>query len=165
MSATELTDELAEIVGAAEDRQQRGGRIAAAIRRFGGYRWVGIYDVGADEIAVVGWDGPAPPTHPRFPRTEGLCGAAAAAGAAVVVGDVAADPRYLTTHQTTRSEIVVPVFRDDVVVGLIDVESERLDAFGECDQQLLERCAAVIDPLWRAQGRRRGDDHVATPAA
>jgi putative methionine-R-sulfoxide reductase with GAF domain len=148
----ELTDELAEIVGAAEDRQQRGARVAAAIRGFGGYRWVGIYDVGADEIAVVAWDGPGPPAHPRFPRTEGLCGAAAAGAAAVVIGDVTADPRYLTTHRTTRSEIVVPVFRDDVVVGLIDVESERLDAFGERDQQLLERCAAVIEPLWRADG-------------
>jgi L-methionine (R)-S-oxide reductase len=149
MSATELTDELAELVGAAEDRQQRGVRVAAAIRHFGDYRWVGIYDVGADEIAVIGWDGPGPPTHPRFARTEGLCGAAAAAGAVVVIGDVTADPRYLTTHRTTRSEIVVPVFCDNVVVGLIDVESERLNAFGERDQQLLERCAAVIEPLWR----------------
>lgn len=159
MSATELTDELAELVGAAADRQQRGARVAAAIRRFGGYRWVGIYDVGTDEIAVVGWDGPGPPAHPRFARTQGLCGAAAAAGTVVVVGDVSVDPRYLTTHGTTRSEIVVPVFCDDVVVGLIDVESERPDAFGERDQELLERCAAVIDPLWRAKD---GDEETIT---
>jgi GAF domain-containing protein len=99
---------------------------------------------------VTGWDGPAPPTHPRFPRTRGLCGAAVAAGETVVVGDVAADPRYLTTHTTTRSEVVVPVFDRDAVVGLIDVESERPDAFGSRDKHLLERCAAVIAPLWRA---------------
>ena len=69
----------------------------------------------------------------------------------VVVGDVAADPRYLTTHTTTRSEIVVPVFSAGAPVGLIDVESERPQAFGEADERLLERCAALISPLWRPE--------------
>lgn len=146
-------DELAAALAAASaragDRAQRAARVADAIRRFGGYRWVGIYDVTTDEIAVIAWDGPAPPAHPRFPRSQGLCGAAAAAGEAVIVGDVAADPRYLTTHMTTRSEIVVPVLAGGVVVGLIDVESERPHAFADADKQLLTRCAAVIVPLWR----------------
>ncbi len=92
-------------------------RAAAAIRRFAGYRWVGIHDGGNDEIASLGWDGPAAPVYPRFPRTEGLCGMAVATGEVVIVGDVAADPRYLTTHSTTRSEIVVPILRDGVVLG------------------------------------------------
>jgi L-methionine (R)-S-oxide reductase len=151
MDAAELTAELATLAGAADDREQLGVRIATAIRGFGNYRWVGIYGVGPDDIAVVGWDGPGPPTHPRFPRTEGLCGAAVAAGQPVIVGDVVADPRYLTTHTTTRSEIVIPVFVDGAVVGLIDVESERPDAFGDRDKELLERCAAVIAPLWRSE--------------
>jgi L-methionine (R)-S-oxide reductase len=151
MDAAELTGELAKLAGAADGREQLGVRVAAAIRRFGDYRWVGIYGVGPDEIAVIGWDGPGPPTHPRFPREQGLCGAAVATGEAVVVGDVAADPRYLTTHTTTRSEIVVPVFRDGAVVGLIDVESERPNAFGDRDKQLLDGCAAAIAPLWGAE--------------
>jgi L-methionine (R)-S-oxide reductase len=149
MNEAELTAELISSSSASDDRERRAERVAASIRRFGGYRWVGVYDVGDDEIEVVGWDGPAAPTHPRFPRGYGLCGAAVAAGEPVVVGDVAADPRYLTTHTTTRSEIVVPVFQDGIVVGLIDVESERGNAFGEGDKQLLERCAAVILPLWK----------------
>ncbi len=143
---------IAELVAASSgegEREQRAVLVAEAIRRRGDYRWVGIYDVTDNEIAVVGWDGPAPPAHPRFPRSQGLCGAAVAAGEAVVVGDVDADPRYLTTHTTTRSEIVVPVFAGGVAVGLIDVESERPAAFGESDEQLLERCAAAIVPLWR----------------
>jgi L-methionine (R)-S-oxide reductase len=149
MNEAELTAELVASTTAAEDREGRAERIAAAIRRFGGYRWVGVYDVGEDEVAVVGWDGPAAPTYPRFPRERGLCGAAVATGQPIVVADVAADPRYLTTHTTTRSEIVVPVFDGGAVVGLIDVESERPDAFGQSDTQLLERCAAVVMPLWR----------------
>jgi GAF domain-containing protein len=131
-------------------------RAAAIVRDLGSYRWVGIYDVDEDEIAVVAWNGPAAPTHPRFPRSQGLCGAAAAAGETVVVGDVDHDPRYLTTHGTTSSEIVVPVFRAGVVVGLIDVESDRLHAFGDHDRALLERCAGLIETLWVSGSPRSG---------
>jgi GAF domain-containing protein len=157
MTEAALTSELVEAIAVAGEREQGAARAAAAIRRFGAYRWVGLYDVNADEIAVVAWDGPAAPAHPRFPRSQGLCGAAVAAGAAVIVGEVAADTRYLTTHATTRSEIVVPVFAGGGVAGLIDVESERTQAFGADDQQLLERCAALIAPLWRGRQDEVGD--------
>jgi putative methionine-R-sulfoxide reductase with GAF domain len=157
VSGGELTRELVEASGAAGGRSASAERVAAAIRRYGGYRWVGIYDVGRDEIAVIGWDGPGPPVHPRFPRTAGLCGAAVAARRPVVVGDVAADTRYLTTHASTRSEIVVPVLASGVPVGLIDVESETSNAFAPDDEQLLERCAALISPLWRSRRELSGD--------
>jgi L-methionine (R)-S-oxide reductase len=149
MNEAQLTAALDASSAAPGDRAQRAARVAASIRRFGGYRWVGVYDVMPEEIAVVGWDGPAAPTYPHFPRGQGLCGAAVAAGEPVVVADVTADPRYLTTHATTRSEIVVPVLHENAVVGLIDVESERANAFGESDKQLLECCAMAIVPLWR----------------
>jgi putative methionine-R-sulfoxide reductase with GAF domain len=148
----DLTAKLKQAIAGSPERGRRAALAAAAIRRFGCYRWVGIYEVNSDEITVVGWDGQAPPVHSRFPRTEGLCGVAVAAREAVIVGDVAADPRYLTTHQSTRSEIIVPAFCGGIVVGLIDVESERPRAFAARDQQLLERCAAVIARLW-------GEDH------
>ena len=151
MNERELTAELAAASSGAGDRERRAARVAATIRRLGDYRWVGLYDVAANEISVVAWDGPAPPAHPRFGRDAGLCGAAASASEAVMVGDVASDERYLTTHATTRSEIVVPVVAGGDVVGLIDVESERPNAFGDRDRHLLERCAAVIVPLWRGR--------------
>jgi L-methionine (R)-S-oxide reductase len=147
----ELTRELVEASAAFAERSVRAERVATAIRRYGDYRWVGIYDVGSDEIAVVAWDGPAPPTHRRFPRSAALCGAAVASRRPVVVGDVTTDPRYLTTHSSTRSEILVPVFASGILVDLIDVESERPDAFAADDEQLLKRCAALISPLWRNQ--------------
>jgi GAF domain-containing protein len=148
MSEHDLGAELFEVTTSEGPWDLRAERAAAAIRRFGGYRWVGIYDVDDDEIAILGWDGPAPPAHPRFPRTDGLCGTAVATGDVVIVGDVAADPRYLTTHATTRSEIVVPILKRGVVVGVIDAESDLPDAFDERDRRFLEGCAASLTPLW-----------------
>jgi GAF domain-containing protein len=124
-------------------------RMADGIREAGGYRWVGIYAVGPEEISVIGWSGPAPPVHPRFPKDRGPCGAAAASGKPVVVEDVTNDPR-LKTLDTTRSEMVVPVKRENgEVVGLIDVESEREAAFTPQDLRLLEGYASAVARLWR----------------
>jgi GAF domain-containing protein len=132
-----------------EPREVRAARAADAIRRAGRYRWVGLYDVTEHEIAVVAWSGPGAPTHPRFPRGQGLNGAAVAAGTAVVVQDVTKDPRYLATLSDTRGEMIVPVTGPDgSVVGTIDVESASVHAFGTADHVLLERCARALRPLW-----------------
>jgi len=124
--------------------------IAEMIRREGTYRWVGIYEVGAEEIRAIGWDGPDAPAYSSFPRNKGLCGAAAASRSVVCVDDVRDDPRYLTTLSTTRSEIIVPVMRASgkEVAGLIDVESERIAAFSDADRLFLEACAAALAGLW-----------------
>jgi len=157
VNESELNRALVEASCAGGDRPLRAAAVAAVIRRFGSYRWVGLYDVGREQISLLGWDGPGPPAHPRFPRGDGLCGAAVTARRPIVVGDVAEDTRYLTTHTTTRSEIVVPVIAAGVPVGLIDVESEQPEAFGEADERLLQRCAALISPLWRLAGDDQAD--------
>jgi len=131
-------------------RQSKAEQIAHHIRRAGSYHWVGIYEVSAGEIAMLGWSGAGLPAHPCFPVTEGLCGAAVASRSTIIVADVAADPRYLTTFTSTRSEMIVPVLgpAGHGVVGVIDVESERLNAFTDDDRALVERCASAIVALW-----------------
>jgi L-methionine (R)-S-oxide reductase len=132
-------------------RVVRAKRAAEAIRQAGRYRWVGLYDVTDAEIAVIAWSGPNAPSHPRFPRSQGLNGAAVALRKAVVVQDVSKDPRYLPTLDDTRGEMIVPVTdRTGVVVGTIDVESADADAFREQDERLLEKCARALRPLWEA---------------
>ena len=145
-----LFNEVSRALDGAGDREQKAADIAGAIRQAGGYRWVGIYEVAEDEIVNLAFDGPGAPTHPRFPVTEGLSGAAVASGETVVVGDVSEDPRYLPAFGSTRSEIVVPILDSagQKVVGTIDVESEEEDAFSEADRWALERCAAAVVALF-----------------
>jgi L-methionine (R)-S-oxide reductase len=67
----------------------------------------------------------------------------------VNVGDVGTDPRYLTALGSTRSEIIVPILSDEgEVIGTIDVESERPNAFDWNTERLLEDCAVRLRPLF-----------------
>lgn len=110
-----------------------------------GYRWLGIYKLSRGELTIVSGSDDEPPCYPRFPVTQGLCGAAAESRETIVVDDVRKDVRYLPTFHTTRSEIVVPVIsKSDRVVGVIAAESEKLKAFKQEDREVLERVALLM---------------------
>ena len=132
-------------------RVEKATEAVRLIRGLGPYRWAGLYDVLQKEIAVIAWDGAEAPAHPRFPRSSGLNGAAVESKTRVIVQDVAADPRYLMTIGGTRAELIEPVLNEaGNVVGTIDVESDRVNAFGSRDEELLCACAARLAWLWRA---------------
>jgi len=119
--------------------------MAEMIRTACDYRWVGIYKIVRDDFVIVAKTGSCPPAYPRFPVTQGLAASALETKQAVMVADVHKDPRYLPTFGSTNSEIVVPVITEaGKVVGLIDVESEKLDAFTESDRDFLEHAAFLI---------------------
>lgn len=135
------------------DRAIKAQRAIELIRGLGSYRWAGLYDVLPSEIVVIAWSGPQAPTHPRFPIAKGLNGASVASRKPVIVQDVARDPRYLTTIGGTRGEMIQPVLdQSGAVVGTIDVESDRVNAFSARDEELLARCAENLLWLWRASG-------------
>jgi putative methionine-R-sulfoxide reductase with GAF domain len=126
--------------------------VADLIRSSGSYRWVGLYDVNYVKKIVenIVFSGPGAPEYPTFPITKGLTASAISNGQTVNVGDVAADPSYLTASGTRRSEIIVPVFDrlNQKVVGIIDVESEQPFAFHQEVQSALENLAKEILKLW-----------------
>ncbi|MGH9711936.1 MAG: GAF domain-containing protein [Candidatus Acidiferrales bacterium] len=138
------------IAAGGDDRAVKAKRLAELIQRLGDYRWVGIYDVGPETVRIVGWTGPDAPAYPSFPVTKGLTGSAIESKKAVIVGDVRNDPRYLTAFGTTLSEIIVPVLHpgDGRVVGTVDVESEKANAFSTRDREMIEQCAQAALPLW-----------------
>jgi L-methionine (R)-S-oxide reductase len=107
------------------------------------YTWVGIYVRDGEELVLGPFLG-KPSPHTRIPLGKGICGAAAAEKATIVVDDVNADPRYLACSVETRSEIVVPIMQDGEVFGEIDIDSDRAAAFGQRDRALLEPIATLL---------------------
>ena len=144
-------DRLSSLVASSTPRAAKARAAAEIIQAARGYRWVGLYDVTADEVAAIAWTGTTPPAYPRFPATKGLTGSAVASGEPVVVQDVTLDPRYLTAFGSTRAEAIFPVLVLGRVAGTIDVESDRVDAFAAEDERFLRVCTRVLSPLWAPQ--------------
>ena len=146
-----MSDVWAELLVILERRLNRVAKaraVAEALQHAGGYHWVGLYDVNATHIRAIAWTGAVAPAFPSFLRSQGLNGAAVASGQALVVQDVTRDSRWLTTFGTSKAEAIFPVTLHGVVVGTIDVESDRVGAFTAADEGLLRRAAEVLQPLW-----------------
>lgn len=111
------------------------------------YNWVGFYmlEPGSNPpTLLLGHFQGAMTPHTRIPLDQGICGAAASSGKTVVVDDVHSDPRYLACSLETKSEIVVPIFVRDKVVGELDIDSHFPAAFTFNDRELVEYCAKLV---------------------
>ncbi len=130
-------------------REERAEQLATTIRDSGPYRWAGLYDVTTCEVILLGASDGAVPAYPRFSRNAGLTASAIATLEPVLSSDVASDARYLTAFDSTGSELIVPI-KDERhrVVGTLDVESMKVDAFGPSDVERLCAVAASLTPLF-----------------
>jgi L-methionine (R)-S-oxide reductase len=139
-----------EILESAKPRSEKIGLIADMIRKMRGYSWVGIYEVAKDDIKMVSCAGRTAPVIPSFPRDKGLNGRAVTQRKPVIVNDIDKDEDYLLTFTDTKSEIVVPVFDREhaQIVGTIDVEAEKTNAFSDDDVRFLESCAKSMAQVW-----------------
>ena len=104
--------------------------------------WVGFYRVVQDELVLGPFQGPLACT--RIRKGRGVCGTAWAKRETVIVPDVELFPGHIACSSASRSEIVVPVFRGDEVVAVLDIDSEHLATFDETDKLWLERIAALF---------------------
>jgi len=141
---------LGTILDTTEMREVRAQHAAEAVRAARGYRWVGIYDVGDTEIEIVGHTGVQAPAFVRFSVDHGLSGEAVRTRETVVCNDVSSDSRYITAFESTGSETIVPILGAEtgIVIGTLDVESDRVDAFTDEDRRFLEACAQALMPLF-----------------
>jgi putative methionine-R-sulfoxide reductase with GAF domain len=145
----EILNHIQALVASSEDRFTKARELARIIRDRGHYRWVGVYDVGLEQVAIISWSGPGAPAYPTFSINRGLTASVIREKRPVIVGDVRNDRQYLTAFGSTLSEIIVPVLDNSTaVIGTIDVESERANAFSDDDSELLEQCAKAALPLW-----------------
>jgi putative methionine-R-sulfoxide reductase with GAF domain len=145
-----ILNQIRAMAASGDDRTEKARRLAERIQKLGDYRWVGVYDVGSEVVSIIAWSGLRAPEFPTFPISKGLTSAAIERRETVIAGDVRNNPRYLTTFGNTLSEIIVPVLdpSGERVIGTVDVESERANAFSASDQQTIEQCAKAALPLW-----------------
>jgi len=111
------------------------------------YTWIGIYLVEGDELVLHNYIG-KPSPHTRIPIGQGICGAAVQEKQSIIIDDVNSDPRYLACSVETRSEIVVPIMSGSKTFGEIDIDSDLEAIFHEGDQEILEKCAAILAKLF-----------------
>lgn len=107
------------------------------------FDWVGFYRVTANEMLSIG---PYQGGHGclSIPFSRGVCGAAARTGTTQLVADVDAFPGHIACASSTRSEVVVPVFGQAGLIGVLDIDSDQPDAFTAEDAAFLERLMADI---------------------
>ena len=117
--------------------------VAAALKQQFGWFWVGFYLVKQNELVLGPFQGPVACT--RIAKGKGVCGAAWQQARALVVPDVDAFPGHIACSSLSRSEIVVPLFRDQQVVGVLDVDSEVLNAFDDIDALYLQQVVELIN--------------------
>jgi GAF domain-containing protein len=112
------------------------------LRQAFGFFWVGFYLVKVGELVLGPFQGPIACT--RIRKGKGVCGTAWERGETILVPDVEAFPGHIACSSESKSEIVVPLFKNGEVIGVLDVDSDRLDDFDEVDRKYLEELIGII---------------------
>jgi GAF domain-containing protein len=119
------------------------GNITAALKEQFNWLWVGFYIVKQDELVLGPFQGPVACT--RIKKNRGVCGAAWQQEKTLIVPDVEQFPGHIACSSLSRSEIVVPIFHQNKVIAILDVDSIHLDAFNEIDKRYLEEIVGLIN--------------------
>ena len=116
--------------------------IAAALKEQFGWLWTGFYLVKEDELVLGPFQGPVACT--RIRKGRGVCGTSWAEAKTLIVPDVEKFPGHIACSSLSKSEIVVPLIKDGVVTGLLDVDASEYDQFDETDKRFLEEIVGML---------------------
>ena len=117
--------------------------ITGALKEQFNWLWVGFYLVKNDELVLGPFQGPVACT--RIKKGKGVCGASWAKSQTLIVPDVEKFPGHIACSSLSRSEIVVPIIRNNKVVGVLDVDSIERDQYDNIDQDYLEQITELIN--------------------
>jgi L-methionine (R)-S-oxide reductase len=141
--------EVAKLVEAVPDPVTQLAVVMHALREMESHHyWVGVYFLGDEMLEVGPYSGPLT-DHRRIPVGRGVCGTAIAEGRNQVVADVSKLGNYLACNLDTKSEIVVLVRDGKTVLGQIDVDSRKLNAFDNVAEDFFEKVGQLILPAFR----------------
>jgi len=131
-----LLPQIKALIEGEEDLIANLANICGALKEQFNWWWVGFYFVKKEELVLGPFQGPVACT--RIKRGRGVCGTAWELAHTVIVPDVNRFPGHIACSSLSRSEIVVPVFKNGEVVAVLDADSEHLAHYDEVDKQYLE---------------------------
>ncbi len=118
--------------------------MAAALKEAMGFFWVGFYLVSNDNELVLGpFQGSVACT--RIRKGKGVCGVSWKIEEVLIVPDVDKFPDHIACSSASKSEIALPVYRDEKVIAILDVDSDNLNDFDETDREFLEKSVEFIN--------------------
>jgi len=118
------------------------GNICAALKEQFKWLWVGFYLVKDDELVLGPFQGPVACTRIKIGR--GVCGTAWEQQQAIIVPDVNEFPGHIACSSASVSEIVLPLLKNGVVIGVLDVDSEYIAHFNDIDERYLTKILKLI---------------------
>ena len=110
-----------------------------------GYDCVGYYfhNKSKKELELVAFSG-IPTEHIKIPFGKGICGQSALSNIPILVSDVTKESNYISCNINVKSEIVVPLFDNEINIGQIDIDSNNLNQFTNTDLKFLEKINQII---------------------
>jgi GAF domain-containing protein len=145
-----LVPQIKALIDGEHDLVANLANITAALKEQFNWLWVGFYLVKPSIASVTEYElvlGPfqGPIACTRIKKGRGVCGASWQQAQTLIVPDVEKFPGHIACSSLSRSEIVVPIIRNNEVVGVLDVDSELSDQFDETDKMYLEEIVAAVD--------------------
>ncbi|MCF8416147.1 MAG: GAF domain-containing protein [Crocinitomicaceae bacterium] len=140
-----LIPQLKALVEGEQNRIANLANITAALKETFHFFWVGFYLVEGNELVLGPFQGPIACT--RIRKGKGVCGTAWEQKQTLVVPDVDAFPGHIACSSISKSEIVVPIFKNGQVVGVLDVDSENYNTFDTNDAHYLNQICQWLSDL------------------
>ena len=138
-----LVPQIKAIIEGETDLVANLANIAAALKEQFNWLWVGFYLVKNDELVVGPFQGPVACT--RIKKGKGVCGSSWAQKKTLIIDNVEEFPGHIACSSLSKSEIVVPIIRNNEVVAVLDCDSVLLGDFDEKDKLYLEEITNAIE--------------------
>ncbi|MBE6347087.1 MAG: GAF domain-containing protein [Lentimicrobiaceae bacterium] len=137
-----LYEQIKALISKENDIIANMANIAAIIHEAFNFWWTGFYRVIDNELVLGPFQGPVACTRIAYGR--GVCGTAWKEEETIVVEDVHQFPGHIACSSASKSEIVVPIFKDNQVVAVLDIDSEKLATFDNIDKEWLEKLVELL---------------------
>ena len=138
----QLAEQAQALLAGEKDRIANAANLSALVyHALPNLNWVGFYFFDGNELVVGPFQGL--PACIRIPLDKGVCGAAASSGQTQRIDDVNAFPGHIACDSASRSELVVPLYRNGALVGVFDLDSPDPDRFDVEDQGGIEEIARI----------------------